>query len=264
MNISVLVENTSLSPAFLCEHGLSLLIETEKQKILFDMGQTDAYLKNAKALGISLQDVDFAVLSHGHYDHGGGIPAFFQENDHAPLYLSQTAFGDFYNAEEKYIGLDKQFVASKRIHLTGNVHTIHTDCTLFSCNDFDRPFPAAPHGLKEKCGKHIYADRFHHEQYLLIREGGKRILFSGCSHKGILNIINWFRPHVLIGGLHLMKTEVHAKDGLACLNQVADMMKKEQVICYTGHCTGQEQFDYLKEKLGDQLHALSAGYTFTI
>lgn len=264
MKISVLAENTCLSPAYLCEHGLSLFIETEKCRILFDMGQTDAFVKNAAALGISLDAADYAVLSHGHYDHGGGMDAFFRINDHAPLYLSQCAFGDFYNADDKYIGLDQCFLTSNRIVFTGNIHKINTDCTLFSCNDLHRPFPPAPHGLKEKCGYCMHTDRFHHEQYLLIRENGKRILISGCSHKGILNIINWFRPHVLIGGMHLMKADVQTEEGLTCLDQVADLVKKENVLCYTGHCTGQSQFVYLKEKLGEQLQALSSGYSFTI
>ena len=78
MKITVLTENTisknieeSLAEKLKAEHGLSLFIETENHKILFDMGQTNLFLKNAKNLNINLEDVDFAVLSHGHYDHGG-------------------------------------------------------------------------------------------------------------------------------------------------------------------------------------------------
>jgi 7,8-dihydropterin-6-yl-methyl-4-(beta-D-ribofuranosyl)aminobenzene 5'-phosphate synthase len=83
MKISVLCENTTKKENILSEHGLSLFIETEKHKILFDMGQSDAFLKNAKTLGIDLSTVDIAILSHGHYDHGGGLRAFLEYNEKA-------------------------------------------------------------------------------------------------------------------------------------------------------------------------------------
>lgn len=264
MKITVLAENTSLSPEYIPEHGLSFLIETEKDKILFDMGQSNAFLKNAAHMRISLHDVDFGVLSHGHYDHGGGLVHFLKTNDHAPIYISQYAFRDYYNAENKYIGLDSVLSLESRIHLTGNIHKINQTCTLFSCNDFCRPYPAAPHGLKEKCGVHFYEDRFLHEQYLLIQEKGKRILISGCSHKGILNILEWFRPDVLIGGFHLMKTDTESPEGLEMLDRIATHLKKSNSLFYTGHCTGRAAFDFLKARLSDQLSALSTGLVISI
>ena len=90
MKITVLVENASACglPA---EHGLSLFVETERTRFLFDLGQTDLLARNAETLGIDLDTADFAVLSHGHYDHGGGMKAFFSLNDHAPVYVSRWA-----------------------------------------------------------------------------------------------------------------------------------------------------------------------------
>ena len=67
------------------EHGLSLFIETEEHKILFDMGQSDAFIKNALSLGIDIAKVDIAVISHGHYDHGGGLRYFLELNRSAPI-----------------------------------------------------------------------------------------------------------------------------------------------------------------------------------
>lgn len=71
MKFITLAENTCKSEEFEAEHGLSLYIEACGKKILFDMGQTDMFSRNAKKLGAELSDVDIAVLSHGHYDHGG-------------------------------------------------------------------------------------------------------------------------------------------------------------------------------------------------
>lgn len=106
MKITCLIENTTHFDTVECEHGLSLFIEYNGLKILFDMGQTELFYENAQKLGISLSDVDFAVLSHGHCDHGGGLKKFLEINKAAPVYLSRYAFEPHYNGTEKYIGLD--------------------------------------------------------------------------------------------------------------------------------------------------------------
>ena len=106
MKIVTLLENTASCPGVAPQHGLSLYIETEEWKILFDMGQDDTFAVNAEQLGIDLSKVNLAVLSHGHYDHGGGLAAFLRMNKTAPVYIHTDAFGHYYNGIEKYIGLD--------------------------------------------------------------------------------------------------------------------------------------------------------------
>ena len=108
------------------------------------------------------------------------------------------------------------------------------------------------------CG--LCPDDFRHEQYLLIEEQGKRILISGCSHKGILNIARWFRPDVLIGGFHFMKMDPEDPR----LEQAALALLELPTVYYTGHCTGQEQFAKLKQWMGDRLHYISAGTKFEV
>ena len=80
MLIKILVENTSISKELGSEHGLSLYIETKKHKIMFDVGASDLFLQNAKGLDVNIADIDFLVISHGHYDHGGGLKTFLEEN----------------------------------------------------------------------------------------------------------------------------------------------------------------------------------------
>ena len=103
MKITALLENTASDCCMLTEHGLSLYIEAQGKKILFDMGQTDLFYKNALTLGIDLAEVDIAILSHGHYDHGGGLEKFLEINKKAPIYVSSRAFEPHYNGKEKYI-----------------------------------------------------------------------------------------------------------------------------------------------------------------
>ena len=102
MKITALIENLPLSDEIQAEHGLSLYIEAEGKKILFDMGQTNLFAENAAKLGVDLTKVDLAILSHGHYDHGGGMQRFFEINKQAPVYINQNSFGEFFNGNTDF------------------------------------------------------------------------------------------------------------------------------------------------------------------
>ncbi len=271
------MENTGRQDGLLTEHGLSLYLETGNHKILFDAGQTGAFAENAKAMGVNLSEVDLAVLSHGHYDHSGGMERFLEENAKAPVYLSCHAFEPYYSGLIKYIGLkiyiglNKSLRKCDRMILTGNKTSYPADdvvvldqgLELHSCNAKEKRFEMNRYGLYRVEGGKKVPDDFRHEQYLLIREGEKKILISGCSHKGILNIVDWFRPDVLIGGFHFMKLDPDGKDR-AVLEEAARVLKSYPTIYYTGHCTGQAQYEFLKERMGGQLHYLATGDTLIL
>lgn len=259
MRVTVLCENTALCDHFYAEHGLSLFVETRQDHFLFDMGQTDVFSKNAAQLGISLKDAEFAVLSHGHYDHTGGLALFLEQNKTAPVYISGQAFAPFYNADQKFIGTPSHYQSNTQIKLTDDLKIINERIALFSCNGLNRPFPFPAFGLTIKAGKEQIDDPFYHEQYLLLRENGKRILISGCSHKGVLNLMNWFRPDILIGGFHTMKVDPETKETQKYLSDFANQLLRYDAVYYTGHCTGEEQFAFLKSIMKDHLQAIHSG-----
>lgn len=253
MKITSLVENTSPDNNIESEHGLSLFIETKKHKILFDTGQTDMFLRNAKRLGIDIKNADIAILSHGHYDHGGGLKYFLEENKKAPVYISPYAFLPYYNADDKYIGLDISLKDSDRLIYTEDITDIDEGLTLYSCNKSPLPYGKFDCGLKKMHNGELISDDFLHEQYLLIKEDNKKILISGCSHKGILNITEWFSPDVLIGGFHFSKLPLDST-----LLQYAKILNEKNTVFYTCHCTGTAQFEYMKT-VAKNLHYLSCG-----
>lgn len=249
MKIVTLMENTACREDLCFEHGLSLYIETGNHKILFDAGQSAAFADNAEKLGVDLGKVEIAVLSHGHYDHSGGLQKFLEINETAPVYVSFHAFEPHYSANG-YIGMDPALKSSLRIRYVAEETLLEEGITLHRMETV----PMDTAGLLVEENGVRKPDDFRHEQYLLLEEQGMRILISGCSHKGILNIMEAFRPDILIGGFHFMKMEDEIQ-----LRSAAEKLLQYDTVYYTGHCTGQKQYDYLKTIMGDKLHYIATG-----
>ena len=136
MIIKTLVENTSNSEVLGCEHGLSLYIETPAHRIIFDMGASNLFAINARKVGVDLDLIDIAVLSHDHYDHGGGLKTFLDINTKAKIYLNTQTFGLRYSktprGEDKYIGIDRKLQDNDRFHYVDKYLRIDDELELFS------------------------------------------------------------------------------------------------------------------------------------
>ncbi|MBR0098436.1 MAG: MBL fold metallo-hydrolase, partial [Treponema sp.] len=218
MRIINLVENEPGESGCEATHGLSFYVETENHKMLFDTSPGDVVLRNAKKLGVDLTVVDTVILSHGHYDHSGGILSFAALNPNAKIYMQQNAGGEYYayDGEEKgfrYIGIDKKIRSISQVHLLTGDTKIDDELQLFTVDTQAFPLPSTNKRLRELCGGEYVQDEFRHEQNLLLTSEGKKILFCGCAHNGILNVMetlerkfgNAMLPDFVIGGFHLMK-----------------------------------------------------------
>lgn len=270
MRIVSLVENTAGRDGCGTEHGLCLYVESKRHKLLLDTGASDLFIRNAEKKGIKLEEVDTVVLSHGHSDHGGGIPAFAGLNPNAMIYLRAEAEGEYYawhdpEMEPNYIGLDRYIGELPQLIRLNHDCKIDEELMIFSIKEDEFPFPSANRALKEKQGEAYVQDAFHHEQYLVVSEGNQKVLFSGCCHHGIRNVLAYYEkltggyPDVVISGFHLMQRKGYSDEDIREITDTALALKEYPSVYYTGHCTGELPYEIMKEILGDKLHYLHCG-----
>ncbi len=267
MLIKVLSEHTSLTDEFLHEHGLSIYIETEEKKILFDTGASDVFAKNARKMDVDISKVDYLIISHAHDDHAGGMEVLLRENPKVKVFLHRLAGGNYYSRTDEadtYIGLDKKLLSDSRIVWTSESLAISDGIYVFSDVVQKYPKPMSNQGLFMECGGEMVPDEFSHEQNLLIEENGRSLLLTGCSHNGVMNILERFKeikgkmPDVCIGGFHLYKTP-QDEGGREYLEKIGRRLLATGIQFYTGHCTGKWPFERLKETMGSKIDYLPAG-----
>jgi 7,8-dihydropterin-6-yl-methyl-4-(beta-D-ribofuranosyl)aminobenzene 5'-phosphate synthase len=254
MKLITLIEDTTHGP-LKAEHGLCIYLETEHHKLLFDVGSSDLFLKNARACSVDIEQVDTVVISHGHEDHGGGLASFLSVNHHAKIYLQKEAFQKHYAKlpdGPSYIGLDPELMRHPQVVLLNGNKRLDDELELFT-HVPGECYPTNKNLLKEDFAR----DTFQHEQHLIIH-GEKTVLLMGCGHKGVLNILQSCpcKPDVVIGGFHLFSPRTGEMLPEETVRNLAHSLPK--IIYYTGHCTGSQAFDLLKKE-GVDIHALSTG-----
>ena len=270
MRIVNLVENTQGESGLVPEHGLCFYIETAKHKLLMDTGASDLLLTNAEKKGIDLAQVDTVILSHGHFDHGGGILAFAGLNPDAKIYMQRSAFGGYYSQPKEklhYIGIDPAIKDLPQLVLLDGNYRIDEELALFAGIGQDLPFPESNNILKVKREDgSLVQDDFCHEQCLVLTQQGQHILFSGCAHHGILNVMARYRelysadPDAVISGFHMMKKADYSFEEIKAIVHTAHELKDfKKTTFYTGHCTGERAFEIMKEIMGSQLVYVHCG-----
>ena len=285
MKVTVLVENVTPSDRFCSKHGLSLFIEFEgaegPKRILFDMGPDGSFMDNAKAMGVDVLSADLAVISHGHFDHGGGLKAFLEASEAAgrkvPVYVHEQAFEE-HRANTpvglKDIGIDAALPAEypDRFVLAGDSLKVDDDLMLFSNVESVELAPKSNVVLLERVpsaegeenaeseGEGAYTpDAFAHEQTLLIQEAGKTTLVTGCSHCGIVNIMRKAEEiiggplHAVIAGFHLMNPSSGDVEDPETVKAVAAFMAQRPTRYFTFHCTGLAAYSLLRDQLADRV-----------
>lgn len=272
MRIINLIENTEGPSGCAYAHGLSFYVEIKKHRMLLDLGPSGETLQNAQILGINLKKVDTVILSHGHYDHSGGILPFAGINDQALIYMQETAVGDYFSDRGKsaperyeYIGIDKDIAKLPQVRFLQGDNQLDEELELFTIKNRSHKLPSSNKRILVRKGDLLQCDDFVHEQFLVIRQGKTRILMSGCAHSGILSIMDAFcdkygkEPDLVISGFHLMKKAEYTGDEIREIEEIAEELKKYSTWFITCHCTGLPAFDRMKAIMGDQLTYVHSG-----
>lgn len=265
MKATVLVDNLGVENMD-GEWGLSIYIEYNGKNILLDAGASSLFVENASKLGVDLASVDFAVLSHAHYDHGNGMEDFFHANKKAQFFVRSACQENCYKlegGEYKYIGIPEGILAAYPERITmaegrvelaeGIILLPHTTAGLSNIGEREQMY------LKEECC--YRPDDFAHEQSLVFATPKGLVVFNSCSHGGADNIVREVeeafpgqKVYGLIGGFHLFnKTEAEVR-------AFAQRLQENGVQhIVTGHCTGEAAYEMLAEALGDKLEQLRVG-----
>lgn len=272
MEITVLTENSAME-GLESEHGLSFWIRIQDQTILLDAGSSGIFETNGKKLGIAVETARMAVLSHGHYDHAGGLETWIRKNTRGKIYAREGVFGEFYSLTTglpRYIGIPGKIKESKHRFciLKENRELLPGIWTVGHENrDFTRR--AEQEHMYEMHNGNLEPDRFFHEQSLVLDQDGGVVILSSCSHAGILQTIREVtavfpgKPvRCVAGGFHLKggkdsSGSVFSEDEIRSLGKELKNLDIPEI--YTGHCTGSYAYDLLKEILGGRLHRLYAG-----
>lgn len=275
MLLQVLIDNTPHPElSFATEHGLSICFELDQRKWLLDMGASGLFAANASLMGCNIKAMDYVVISHAHADHSGGLDLFLNTNDHAPIILSSAITNDQYYSNrinlKRYIGMDIKLVKNNpdRFLIQSGNRWITDHVAIISEISTDYPVPKGNqtlyHGDKP--------DTFDHEIAIVVRQKQGLVVFTGCAHRGLLNILKSVRDFIpdlpvlaSVGGTHL----IDSRDNLTFespeeIEAIASLILSDypEMKLITGHCTGSVAKKIFAEKLKDRFEWFYSGYSF--
>jgi 7,8-dihydropterin-6-yl-methyl-4-(beta-D-ribofuranosyl)aminobenzene 5'-phosphate synthase len=266
IRITVLIDNKTSRPDLKAEHGLSLWIEYREKRILFDTGQTDFLLENAEKLDIDLTLTDAIVISHGHYDHTGGLKYVLDIAAEAKIYLHPDAVGEKFSRKTsgaKSIGMSddtKKAIQGRNITWSAAPAQLFPGITvtgriprITNYEDIENAF-----FTDMACRK---ADELPDDQALFIKSPLGMIIVLGCAHSGVINTIEYItklsgenKITAVIGGMHLVSA------GTDRILRTIDALKKlDSRKIAPLHCTGQNAQNKIKKSLPDRYLFCEAG-----
>jgi len=253
MKWTVLSDNRTQNPTLLTEHGLSILLETDKHRILLDTGASDVFIRNAETLGIELSTVDYVFISHGHSDHAGGLKHLMKINNQAKIIVSPDALKGGFFSKRRYlhsITTEWPEIPQERLLKVNHSGSIGDDIFILAHIPQIHPMPEGNQHLFVQTSKDDYInDDFRHE-LALYTDG---LLFTGCAHSGLENILAAcpYPVKAVLGGFHLLDDHESEEELTALAQRLKASYPDTQF--YTSHCTGDKVFAILKGIMGDHL-----------
>lgn len=267
VRITVLVENSVHSQGLAAEHGLSFHIRIGQRSLLFDTGQSDLILRNARALGIALNEINSLVLSHGHYDHTGGLDAVLTAAPQARVCLHPAALEAKYSRKPgsaaRFIGMNGNTAESLRhrgfIKTTGWTRILEDVCVTgeipraTSYEDTGGPFFLDTEGARP--------DPLTDDQALVIDLGQSVLLLLGCAHAGVVNTLDQVEQmtggkpvRAVMGGFHLSSASEER-----LMRTIARLRSAKLTFLAPMHCTGWPAMPRLWQAFPEVIRSVGVG-----
>lgn len=267
MRFIVLIEDRNCDNNCISEHGLSIYIETEGNKLLLDSGITDAFINNAKTLGINLDEINNIVLSHGHWDHGNGLKYL---NTRKTIILHPECYTKRYSLSRnlEYAGINEtreELLNKFELIETKEPYKIFENVWFLGQinRKFEVPTKNLPTVLEDEKIDYLHDDC----GGIVVKTEKGIIVFSSCSHSGIDNIIeqakviaNEDKVIAVVGGFHLKEINLYTE-------KILQYFKDNKIPkAYMGHCTSNEVIEYFEKQLNGitEIKKLFAGAKFEI
>lgn len=248
VRITILVENSTPVPGLLGEYGFSALVDVNNSTFLFDTGSGEAIMANARTLGIDWSTIDGLVLSHGHFDHTGGVTELLPQM-HRPRVFAHPGIFTRHQIvtgpdQTRYIGMSfqqedltaagAQFIPTPGF--TAIADGVYVTGSIPRRNDYEGPGGPFVHDVDGE----VIPDAIEDDMAMVIDHPQGLIILSGCAHAGMINMINYARQQcnhrnilAFIGGTHLISAdENRLQKTIAALRE----LKPQHLI--VSHCTG--------------------------
>jgi len=263
--LTVLVNNTVYLPGLQAEHGWSVLIETKNESVLFDLGQSNLFKKNAAVLGCDLEKVNKVVLSHGHYDHTGGLNSFLSLNPDAIVFAHPNVFKKRYSVKEGNLIRDISMPAIAENHRNKFCFTLEPTQVFFDVfvtGEIARQFDTQEitKGLfLDPEGKDV--DFVLDDQSLIINTSRGIVVLLGCCHAGIANTLGTVADftgenkfYMVLGGMHLS----NASEDMMW-ETVQGLHKFHVQKIGLAHCTGHRGTEALTRLFSGEIFSCDVG-----
>jgi len=273
VRLTILVENRTENPKLIAEQGLAIFVETPNGNILFDTGQTDAFIRNAKEININLESLEKIVISHGHYDHTGGLPAFLKEVKPIEIICHPALLNKkfrIYPAGRLDIGTpwEKDEITSAGGEFIFKTHPYEVIPDVWVSGEIPRhaKYEFIDETYQQRVLESYIHDELHDDMCLIINTNKGLIVLLGCGHAGAINSVKHAmramdNKHIyaILGGLHLQ----HCTD-----EKIEKVVKNLQTLnpdhLIPLHCSGFRAITRMVRLFKDKVHLMNVGDSFEL